>query len=134
MPYLNPWLASRGLSIAEIAIIASVPPLVRIVAGPVIGFLADRRQAHRTYLVRLSWFRPRPGSRVGASLDILEFLVAQMLIAVTGAALMPLAETMAVAGVRSHGVDYGRVRLWGSVTFLAQPALRLAGRSARHRA
>jgi PPP family 3-phenylpropionic acid transporter len=32
---------------------------------------------------------------------------------------MPLTETLAVAGVRAGGLDYGRVRLWGSLTFIA---------------
>jgi PPP family 3-phenylpropionic acid transporter len=32
--------------------------------------------------------------------------------------MLPLIETVAVAGVRSEGLDYGRMRLWGSVTFI----------------
>ena len=32
---------------------------------------------------------------------------------------MPLTETVAVSGVRHAGLDYGRMRLWGSLTFVA---------------
>lgn len=32
--------------------------------------------------------------------------------------IMPLTETIAIAGVRHAGLDYGRVRLWGSLTFI----------------
>jgi PPP family 3-phenylpropionic acid transporter len=32
--------------------------------------------------------------------------------------MLPLIETVAVAGVRTAGLDYGRTRLWGSVTFI----------------
>src|SRR5262245_65405300 len=31
---------------------------------------------------------------------------------------MPLIEAVAVSGVRSEGLDYGRVRLWGSGSFI----------------
>ena len=30
----------------------------------------------------------------------------------------PLIETVAVAGIRSGALDYGRVRLWGSLSFI----------------
>ena len=32
--------------------------------------------------------------------------------------MLPLIETIAVRGVRAHGLDYGRMRLWGSITFI----------------
>ena len=34
-------------------------------------------------------------------------------------AMMPLAEVAAMQGVRERGLDYGRMRLWGSVAFIA---------------
>jgi MFS transporter, PPP family, 3-phenylpropionic acid transporter len=118
MPYLNPWLASRGMSVSEIAIIASVAPLVRIMAVPVFGFLADRYQAHRAYLISLSWISFGAWILFSQGSTFWSFLAAQVLVSATGAALMPMADTMAVAGVKSHGIDYGRVRLWGSITFM----------------
>jgi PPP family 3-phenylpropionic acid transporter len=32
---------------------------------------------------------------------------------------MPLTETVAMSGVRAAGLDYGRMRLWGSLSFIA---------------
>jgi MFS transporter, PPP family, 3-phenylpropionic acid transporter len=32
--------------------------------------------------------------------------------------MLPLIETIAVGGVRTQGLDYGRMRLWGSITFI----------------
>jgi PPP family 3-phenylpropionic acid transporter len=31
---------------------------------------------------------------------------------------MPLGDAVTLAGVRDRGLDYGRVRVWGSVTFI----------------
>jgi MFS transporter, PPP family, 3-phenylpropionic acid transporter len=35
------------------------------------------------------------------------------------ATIMPLTETVAVHGVKSAGLDYGRMRVWGSLAFIA---------------
>ena len=32
---------------------------------------------------------------------------------------MPLTETVAMSGVKAAGLDYGRMRLWGSLSFIA---------------
>ena len=41
---------------------------------------------------------------------------------------MPLTETVAMSGVKAAGLDYGRMRLWGSLSFIAaEPRRRLGG-------
>jgi len=41
------------------------------------------------------------------------------LVALTAqSALMPLGDAVTLAAVRSQGLDYGRIRLWGSVSFI----------------
>src|SRR2546423_14842909 len=37
---------------------------------------------------------------------------------VAQSALMPLGDSITLAAVRSNGLDYGRVRVWGSVSFI----------------
>jgi MFS transporter, PPP family, 3-phenylpropionic acid transporter len=118
MPYLNVWLEGRGVSLAEIAIISAVSPLIRMLAGPVISFLADRQSAHRSVLIGLGWASFICWLLMSQAHAFWPALLAQALLAVTGAALIPLVETIAMAGVRTRGVDYGRMRLWGSATFV----------------
>src|SRR5260370_8804675 len=46
-------------------------------------------------------------------------LISLNLVALTAqSALMPLGDTITLAAARSGGLDYGRIRLWGSVSFL----------------
>ena len=46
-------------------------------------------------------------------------LILLNLVALTAqSALMPLGDTVTLAAVRSEGLDYGRIRLWGSVSFI----------------
>jgi PPP family 3-phenylpropionic acid transporter len=42
-----------------------------------------------------------------------------MVFAVAWTTIMPLAETVAMSGVKAAGLDYGRMRLWGSLSFIA---------------
>jgi MFS family permease len=52
-PYLSLWFDSRGLSIGEIAVLLSLPQVLRIFAPPFWGWLADRG-GHRVALLRIS--------------------------------------------------------------------------------
>ena len=66
--------------------------------------------------------------RSGSSLVIA--LVVLMLIALQ--TIMPLADTVTMAAVQARGLDYGRIRLWGSLTFIVGELHRgLRGRRAR---
>ena len=42
-----------------------------------------------------------------------------LVFAVAWTTIMPLTETVAMGGVRAAGLDYGRMRLWGSLSFIA---------------
>jgi hypothetical protein len=46
-------------------------------------------------------------------------LITAMLAAALLAPVVPLSEVMAVEGSARYGLDYGRIRLWASLSFLA---------------
>ncbi len=119
MPYLNLWFASNGLSIAEIAAIAAVTPLVRMIAGPLISLAADMTRSHRRILIVCGWAWAAAWLLQSASTTFRSAMLAQVLIAIAAAGITPLIEAIAVSSVRAHGVDYGRVRVWGSIAFIA---------------
>ena len=54
----------------------------------------------------------------GRSGGFWQMLLATLLLAFNWTTIMPLIEAVAVSGVRSAGLDYGRVRLWGSGSFI----------------
>src|SRR5262245_36963625 len=117
--YLPLWLDWTGLGPREIAIVTAAPLLVRVAATPLIAFAADRASDHRLFLVALAWI-------VLAALIVLTqargfwaILACALVFAVAWTTIMPLTETVAVAGVKTAGLDYGRMRLWGSLGFVA---------------
>jgi len=119
LPYYPVWLDWRGLNPSEIGIVLSAPLAVRIFVTPALSFAADRIGDRRLMLIVLSW---------GALFSFLLFTISSgfwsiMAIAILAAmfwtSIMPITEAVAMDGVRRLGHDYGRMRLWGSLTFIA---------------
>jgi len=117
-PYLSLWFDARGLSITQIAVLMSLPQVLRIVAPPFWGWLADRG-GRRVTLLR--------GSALAAFLVLLAFPLAEgmtgyVLLMLTlcflTAAQMPVSEAIALDLARGDAGRYGRMRVWGSVGFL----------------
>ena len=118
MAYLPVWLEWRGLSIAEIALVASMPLAFRIVAMPVIAFLADRHNAHRSILIVTAWVCLAAILLLAGMTGFWPILIVHLVATTALSPILPLTETLAAAGARSGALDYGRVRLWASVTFI----------------
>jgi PPP family 3-phenylpropionic acid transporter len=117
-PYLSLWFDARGLSIGEIAVLMALPQLLRIVAPPFWGWLADRG-GRRVALLRaaaigalgvllLFPFASRP----------LEYAALMLLLFFLTAAQMPIGEAIALDVAAGDAGRYGRMRLWGSIGFI----------------
>ena len=118
LPYLPVWLDWRGLTATEIGIVTSTPLFLGLVATPAIALFADRRGDHRSVIVTLVWCALVSVwllARIQGFGAILALVTAFLLSVQT---IMPLTGTVAMAGVNALGLDYGRMRLWGSLTFI----------------
>jgi PPP family 3-phenylpropionic acid transporter len=91
---------------------------VKVLATPGIGALADKTGGRRVLMGALA------GAALAAYAGLLSagslwLLISLNLLALTAqSALMPLGDTITLAAARSEGLDYGRIRLWGSVSFI----------------
>jgi PPP family 3-phenylpropionic acid transporter len=119
LPYLPVWLDWIGLGPREIAVITAAPTLVRVAVTPAIAFAADRSGDHRRFLVILGWSALAAALLLTQCASFWPILLLTLLFAVAIATVIPLTETVAMAGVRAAGLDYGRMRLWGSLSFIA---------------
>jgi len=108
------WLTSRGLDATEIGVLGAVGLWVRVAATPFLGLLADWSGRRRSVMLTLA----------GTSLAICGLFIPAYgflpILAISTAfgtlfwSIGPLAESAVLLG----GVDYGRVKIWGSGTFL----------------
>jgi MFS transporter, PPP family, 3-phenylpropionic acid transporter len=119
LPYLPVWLDWVGLSAREIAVIVALPMAVRIVATPAIAFAADRSGDHRRFLLLLASVALAAALALGWCASFWPILALSLLFAIANTTIMPLTETVAMGGVRVAGLDYGRMRVWGSLSFIA---------------
>ncbi|SFV38572.1 MFS transporter, PPP family, 3-phenylpropionic acid transporter [Hyphomicrobium facile] len=119
VPFMPVWLDWRGLSPAEISIIVATPLFLRLFVTPVIAMAADREWAHRRYLIILAWLTLGFVLALAASQSFGGILLFATLLMLCNSTIMPLIETIAVNGMRHRGLHYGRVRLWGSLSFVA---------------
>ena len=118
-PFLPVWMDWRGLTAQEIAMVTSLPLLFRLAATPIITFIADRSGARRNIILVLAWIGFALGLWLASARYFWPILIAQILFSVTWSSMMPLTEAVAMAGVKASGESYGRMRLWGSVAFMA---------------
>lgn len=118
MPFFNVWLDSVGLSVREIAAVSITGGLLRLVCGPLLAFLADRHQAHRMMLIGAGWAAAAAWFAMTFTTSFWPILLAHLVVSGAMSGIVPLIETIAMANVRALGLDYGRMRLWGSVTFI----------------
>ena len=118
VPYFPLWLDARGLSAGEISLVLAMPAIVRIATTPALAFLADRRGAHRSLLIAASVVAALATLALATAHGFWPILLVGIVVGAATAALLPLSETVAMHGVQEAGLDYGQMRLWGSVAFV----------------
>jgi MFS transporter, PPP family, 3-phenylpropionic acid transporter len=116
--YYPVWLSGRGLRAEEIGLITAMPIFMRTLLTPMIAAYADQRGNHRAVIIALSIAGVVLTGIISQCTTFMSLLVTSVPFAIVVASIMPLTETIAVTGVRGAGHDYGRMRLWGSLTFL----------------
>ena len=119
MPYLPVWLDSRGLTAAEISIISATPFFLRIGVTPAVSLFADRIGNHRIVVIATALLALSGALLLSQAQGFLPILLLAIVMLISASTAMPLTETVTVEGVRREGLDYGRIRLWGSLTFIA---------------
>ena len=103
----------------EIAVITATPLIVRLGVTPAIAFAADRAGDHRKFLIGLSWAGLAGLIALAQSRGFWPILAWTVVFSLAWTTILPLTETVAMSGVKAAGLDYGRMRLWGSLSFIA---------------
>lgn len=118
-PYFSLYLKSLGLSAADIAVLMSMMQVMRIVAPAVWGWLGDRLGA-RMPIVRMAALCGLVGfSGFFLTRSFEGVMVAMAIMAFFWSAALPLIEGVTFSHLGTNAAGYGRVRLWGSVGFIA---------------
>jgi len=118
LPFWPVWLASRGLTAGQIGLLLAAAIWVKVLTTPAIGVVADRTGRYRGVMVALA-IAALAGYAGLFSMGSLWLLVLLNLVALAAqSALMPLGDSVTLAAARPEVLDYGRVRVWGSASFI----------------
>lgn len=118
VPYLPVWLAGHGFGPADIAVVLSAPMFLRLITTPIILAAADRASERAkvfmllvaaALLCSLGYFLPPAYATV---------LIVSLLLAMPWTVQAPLADSIALSGVRRLSCSYTNMRIWGSFAYL----------------
>lgn len=118
-PYIVLYYRSLGLSGSEIGVLSAIPPLATAFLAPAWGLLADLRGIHRLIL-RAALVGSAAAtlllSRVTTFAPIVLLVAALALVA---APALSLLDSYGITVSAQQGLAYGRLRVWGSVGYVA---------------
>ncbi|MCY0901334.1 MAG: MFS transporter, partial [Firmicutes bacterium] len=117
LPYLSPFFSSRGISPSVIGLLLSIQPLVGSVVPPLWGGLADR--THRTMpLLRLQFIAlPVLVTLLFQTHGLVALIVSLAILSTFLTAVTPLLDHVVMGYVHVDKLDYGRIRVFGSLGF-----------------
>jgi PPP family 3-phenylpropionic acid transporter len=118
LPFWPVWLESGGLDATEIGYVLAAAFWPRIVTNLLIPSIADRLGARRRPMILLSAVTLAGFVLFALAQGFWPLLLLSLLTVTSWAAILPLGEAVALGEAKRRGPDYGRVRLWGSLTFI----------------
>jgi PPP family 3-phenylpropionic acid transporter len=118
LPYFPLWLEAKGFDAEQIGIILAAPMFLRVVTTPVITALADRAKDRANVLIALvvASLVMSLGYFLQPTYAIV--LLVSLAFQIVWTTHSPLADSLALSGVRRFGSSYPAMRIWGSMAFL----------------
>ncbi len=118
LPFFPVWLAALHFNDREIGVILAVPMVVRVLVAPVVALFADRMQERAHVLLWSGALSLVTAIALYWTSDFWPVLLVYSLQGATFAPYVPVVESITISGVRRWGLDYGSMRVWGSVAFI----------------
>ena len=118
LPFWPVWLAAKGMSPAEIGVLLALGVGAKIAGNPLAGHLADRLGERRRPMVAFAGCGLAAFALFGVVDGFWPIFVVSLLFFTLWPPIMPLGESLTMLAARDGALDYGRVRLWGSLSFV----------------
>jgi len=123
LPFLPLWLTGRGLSADQIGLVLAAALWCKIPVGLGMMQVADQTGQRKTLLIAISLLTL--GGVIGFIwLDgFWQHLIGWTIVGTLLTTMIPMTDSLSVIAVNRHGVDYGKIRLWGSFSFILASTL-----------
>ncbi len=114
-PYMTLLYAERGMSGAQIGVLAGILPLVNWVSAPLWGGIADANRRHRAVLLLTLGGLCAAAVALAFADTFTELLLVVIAYAVFVGPNVPMIDNAVMGILGEKKANYGRIRLWGSV-------------------
>ncbi|MDV7338204.1 MFS transporter [Terasakiella sp. A23] len=119
LPFWPVWLQSRGMNGIEIGILTAIPVIAKMVFSPFFASLGDRLGERKRLMLfflvtSLAFFAIFYWVESFAGLFIVSLLYGM-----SWSPLMSFGDNITLLSTRDTKIQYGRLRLWGSLSFIA---------------
>jgi len=118
LPFFPVWLRAIGLEASWIGVISAVPAVTRFTVLPLITGLAERRHALRGALMLTAFASALGFAVVGTQHWPVPIFLLYVATCCLWTPMVPLTDAYALRGVVRYGLNYARLRLWGSAAFV----------------
>ena len=119
LPFLPLWLSAKGIPVEGIAMIVASAMATRILGAPLFAWIADHFGNRRLVIQLCAAFSLMAYGLLAISNGFTPIMTMVLIASFMFAPVFPLTEGFSVDGSQAHGLDYGRLRLWASLSFLA---------------
>jgi PPP family 3-phenylpropionic acid transporter len=116
-PYLNLYYKQAGMTTQQIGLLAAIPPITVLIATPAWGALADAFGLHRFLLPLATLLTAVPALALTRADAFAWLALAALAYALFNAPVIPLADNAALELLGDQRADYGRLRVWGAVSY-----------------
>lgn len=116
-PFFYPLLVRRGVTEPQLGVVAAALPLCALLAQPAVGWLCDRTGRGRGILCLLTLLSALVLPLFSAVRGFGAELGVAVVFSVFNTPLAPLGDALTISYLGPRGQRYGRLRLWGSLTF-----------------
>ena len=118
LPFLPLWLKAKGIDNAGIAIIIAGMMAVRVLGAPLFAWVADHFGNRKLVIQMCAGLAFAAYLLLAISNGFGPITTMALIAGFMFAPVFALTEGFSVDGAAHHGLDYGRLRLWASVSFL----------------
>jgi MFS transporter, PPP family, 3-phenylpropionic acid transporter len=122
LPFWPTWLESRGLTAQQIGLLLALGSWGKLVGNPIFTWVADRIGDFKLPLILITAASLVFYILFAFADGFWPLFIVTMLSALCLTSIVPLGDGLAMSLVARYGLHYGRIRLWGSVSFIAAGA------------
>jgi len=122
-PYFPVYLKNQGLGPAQIGLVMAAWPLAKLVGPIFYSNLADRLNQRRLFTQLGAFFCLLAYLLFFKAHKVLSFVAVMFLFSFFRMNILPLAEAITMEFCERHQKEYGKIRYWGSIGFIASAFL-----------